>query len=239
MGRASGFDASTATGTCGGRLPRLGGVLLTVGLALGALACSAADTDGAAPARFGDSAGDPGTELNEGPTADGDCADSPEGCADSAPEETPDAGPELYACDAPQPCASAEDLGSLSGDTDGVIITRTGTTSKWFRIRVTEDRNGDPRAYKLKLRAELVSPSSSNFDLFVYVNEDEDLDECSEVSASSEQPAGATDEAKLEWGENTVANRKSDARTVAIEVRAKNQTCSSTEEWSLVIQGNI
>jgi hypothetical protein len=142
------------------------------------------------------------------------------------------------ACAAPQPCTSSTDLGSVSGDTGADVKTATGSTSQWFRVRVTEDDNGVV-GMQLWLTATLTSPPNANFDLYVYVPASAgNALECTGVSAQSTS-TGSTDTAKVKFGESGMfSNGYADDRYVTIEVRHVSGTCDPSAKWTLNIEGN-
>jgi hypothetical protein len=147
------------------------------------------------------------------------------GTADAAPAEDP-----VAACVSPNKCNSASDLGTISGDTGSGTKQATGHTSKWFRIRLTED-NFDP--VPLKLTAKLTSPAGSNFDLLVYVPETDSV-ECSAVTAGSTS-AGTSDSASVEVPD---IFGPYDDRSVTIEVRHVSGPCDPSKPWTLDLVGN-
>jgi hypothetical protein len=139
-------------------------------------------------------------------------------------------------CTAPNTCMGATNLGMVSGDEGADTQSATGTGSKWFTVRVTED-DSSTFGTKLQMKATLTSPPGSNYDLYVYVP-GSDTRECSTVSKSSTSSA-STDTAGVEFGEGgTFSNGSSDDRTVTVEVRHVSGTCSASDQWTLTINGN-
>jgi hypothetical protein len=139
-------------------------------------------------------------------------------------------------CAAPNTCMGATDLGMVSGDTGADVKSATGTGSKWFTVRVTEDDSG-LTGVKLWMKATLSSPAAANYDLYVYVP-GSDTRECSAVSKSSTL-SSTTDTAGVEFGEGgTFSNGSSDDRTVTVEVRHVSGPCSASDQWALTINGN-
>ncbi len=139
-------------------------------------------------------------------------------------------------CTASNTCAAATDLGAVSGDTGGAVLTAQGTGSQWFRVYVTEDDDG-VAGVKLRASATLTSPAGTNFDLYLY-NGSSSSHECSAVSAQSTNGSGM-DQASVSFGEGGVlANGSNDSRYVTVEVRHVSGTCSSNAKWSLSFNGN-
>lgn len=166
------------------------------------------------------------------PDAKPDANDSGPPPQDAKPDE-----PEPYSCDVVNNCTAASDMGSVSGDLEGDSVSRTGTTAQWLRVRVTE-ADTNVWANDQLVTITLISPPGANYDLFAYVNPDEDIRACTSPTAQSVKPAGATDTVTLTWGEEWTANNSDDSRTVSIEVKYISGACSPDDEWSLLVQGN-
>lgn len=175
---------------------------------------------------------DAGTSENEDASAT-DASTGSDGGSDGG-TTVPDAG--STSCTSPNTCATSTDLGTVSGDQNADTKTFQGTGSQWFRVRVTEDDNS-VFGTKLGVKADLVSPAGTNFDVFVYRAGDGSSQECSAVAASSTSTA-ASDSASTTWGEGGVSNGSDDGRTVTVEVRYVSGTCSPTSKWTLVVRGN-
>jgi hypothetical protein len=91
----------------------------------------------------------------------------------------------------------------------------------------------------MNLTVNLTSPTTANFDLFLYVNTGSDVTECNTVSASSTN-TGTSDQAHLSWGESgTFSNGNDDSRTVSIEVRPVSGNCSASDMFTLVVYGDL
>jgi hypothetical protein len=139
-------------------------------------------------------------------------------------------------CTSPNTCAAATDLASVSGDTGAGTKTFQGSTSQWFKVRVTED-DSDVFGTELQMRAELQSPAGTNFDLYVYRAGGGSGQECSAVTTSSTSAAGF-DSASTSWGEGTISNGNDDGRTITVEVRHVSGTCAAASKWTLTVRGN-
>jgi len=169
--------------------------------------------------------------------------DAPGGGPMDAPMEIFDApkqvdAPSQATCNSGAMCSGAMSLGTVSGDTGNATVQGSGYESAWFSVRVTED-DSSPFATPMNLTVQLTSPSSTNFDLFVYVNSGTDAVECSNVSGSSTN-TGTTDQAHISWGESgTFSNGNDDSRTVSIEVRPVSGMCSSSNMFQLVVFGDL
>ena len=84
----------------------------------------------------------------------------------------------------------------------------------------------------LAVQATLVSPKSTKFDLYAYVDKKDDSLACITPSASSASTLGSVDHVELDWSDNWFGN---DSRTVAIEVRSRNGSCDASSTWSLLV----
>jgi hypothetical protein len=152
------------------------------------------------------------------------------------PPPPPPPPPPTVTCDAPNTCAGATDLGSVSGDDGGDSLVQSGETSQWFTVRVTED-DSSVFSNSLEMLATLTSPPGANFDLYVYVPGG-DTRECATASKSS--TTTGFDSAGVEFGEGgTFSNGDDDDRTVTVEVRSVSGTCAPGQKWTLNIYGNV
>jgi len=143
-------------------------------------------------------------------------------------------------CTSPNACSSAQDLGSVSGDTGAGTVTQKGTGSKWFKVRVTED-DSSVIGTSLTLKVSLAMPGNADYDLYAYVHTGSDVSPCgmSPAKKADAGGTGANEQLKLDWGEGTIANGNDDSRTVVIEVRYKSGACDSTAQWQLIAAGNV
>ncbi len=151
---------------------------------------------------------------------------------DATPDEL-----EPHRCDVINTCTAASDMGTVSGDLESDSVSRSGNTAQWLRVRVSET-DSNVLANDQRVTITLISPPGANYDLFAYVNPDQDTRACTSPTAQSVKPAGATDTVTLVWGEQWVANNADDSRTVSIEVQYIGGTCSPHDDWSLLVQGN-
>jgi hypothetical protein len=144
--------------------------------------------------------------------------------------------PPLDLCPSMQTCQIPAMLGQISGDTSSPMLTAMGYQSAWFRVRVTEDVGGLD-GFKLRAAAKLTSPAAVDFDVFVYVNIDSDMVECT-TKVGTTTTAGAVNEVKAAWGEGTFSNGEDDDRWMSIEIRPVSGMCNPSQTWQLVVQGN-
>jgi len=140
-------------------------------------------------------------------------------------------------CQASVTCTNGSMLGMVSGDTGAGLLMSTGYTASWFKVRVTEDYSDAP-GLALRMAATLTQPSAGSFDVLVYVNPSIDQLECNSTIGTP-TTMGNSKEVRAEWGEGFFPNGADDSRDVVIEVRpAGGTSCSSTQTWSLRIDGN-
>jgi hypothetical protein len=148
---------------------------------------------------------------------------------DSGP---PDSGNPGAACANPGACGAPLAAGQVSGDTSSAIVTISGATSRWVKIRVNEDDNGIVGS-KLKVRATLTSPAGMNFDLFRY---DGAPGQC--VTPDASATTTGVDGIDYSFGEGIVPNGSDDSKDVYYEVRYVSGTCPPAGSWTLTFQGN-
>lgn len=139
-------------------------------------------------------------------------------------------------CTASVTCATAQMLGSVSGDTGDDVLSADGYQAAWFRVRVTEDY-GDSVGLALHVAASLTSPTPGAYETFVYVNEGSDVVECSTTTGTVES-SGNIEDVYAEWGEGFFPNGFDDSRFVTIEVRPMTSSCSASAPWHLDVVGN-
>lgn len=223
-------------------------VMLLVGLALGAghFGCSSG----------GDAGGDPlpvvdapkATDRNKDKDKD---KDNPEPPKTTEPDwgSVPDAGAKPTSdggaggggggggdrgksCEAVNTCATARKstIASIPGDDTLVPLEIRGSTSEFISLRVTEESS---LWYDLKVKATLVSPPGTNFDLAVYVPKSDVENDCSNIAATSKEPTGE-DVAHATWSDSTFSN---DSRTVVFQVIHVSGDCDPNARWVLKVQG--
>ncbi len=139
-------------------------------------------------------------------------------------------------CDygSPNTCVGAEDLGEIPGDdgADWVMETATGTTSRWFKVRVIDAANW-PTSERFK--ATLTSPPGMNFDLIVYQGEIEvNAPDC---FASGVRGQGTPESFMTVWDDT---GGSEDGTWFILEVRhVDGIACGEDAEWTLLVKGNV
>jgi hypothetical protein len=187
------------------------------------------------PARSAVDAGPDGRSATGGGFTDDDAPPATD--AGPSVNSSPDAGARDAAPPSTNTCQSARDLGGIAADQGDATVSTQGTCTEWVKIRA-EEKTAGLIAATMKLQFTLTSPSQANFDLYVHVNKDADVLECSTVTGKSEEPSGRSDVVKVNWGEYYTGNQSPDGRTVSILVKSKTGACDPAKTWNLVIQGN-
>lgn len=140
-------------------------------------------------------------------------------------------------CASPNACLGAIMMTDVSGDKGADVSSATGSTSRWMKIRVSEDDSG-VFAERMKIKVTLSSPPGTNFDMRIYLAGDGSSQKCTGPDQTTNATTGA-DVASLEWGESgTFSNGNDDDRTVTIEVFNVSGTCTSTQNWTLLVEGH-
>jgi hypothetical protein len=143
--------------------------------------------------------------------------------------------PPVDLCLATQTCQTAPPLGQVSGDTGSQRQMAMGYQSAWFRVRVTEDSSS---ATPMSVTAKLTSPAGVAFDVFIYLNANQDSVECSTI-VGNKITSGTVKQTRDIWGDDGIlGNGVSDSRDVTVEVRHVSGTCASGAMWQLEIIGN-
>jgi hypothetical protein len=142
-------------------------------------------------------------------------------------------------CPTPNTCDSAEDLGVMSGDTDGAPVVKTGFGSTFVKLRVTED-NHSVIGHALKVSVSLDVAVATDYDVYAYLNVNTDVSPCSSVSTNKSDGGGiGTNESfGLSWGDGLTGSGNDDSRTVVIEVKHKAGPCDDTAPYTLTLTGN-
>ncbi len=169
----------------------------------------------------------------------GDGKGNPTGGGVDAPPPPPDAPifvePDAAAvtCTAATTCMAASDLGAVSGDTGDMRLMASGTGPGWYRVRVSEDYHS-LIGRTLRVAAKLTSPTTTDFDVVVYVPPAVNSIECSAPTGTPSNNGGV-EETRAEWGDGPGMN---DTRDVTVEVRHVSGTCDPSSTWQLEIEGN-
>lgn len=142
-------------------------------------------------------------------------------------------------CVAPNTCVGGITMTPVSGDKNADTSTQTGSTSRWLKIRVSED-DSSIVGESMKLKLTLTSPPGTNFDMRVFLAGDGSGQKCPPEGAdrTTNTVAGA-DVTSIEWGEMGItSNGSDDDRTVSVEIVHVSGTCTTGQNWTLLAEGN-
>jgi hypothetical protein len=135
-------------------------------------------------------------------------------------------------------CQTGGAIGSISGDTSPASngVTRTGTSSAWFAVLVTENDNG-VGGKAMGARAQLATTTGANYDLHVWMSPSAapTARVCNMLAGSSTLPDGQIEEVNLSWGEGIGGNNADDTRIVMLEVRHVSGPCEAAYPWTLTM----
>lgn len=141
------------------------------------------------------------------------------------------------ACAAVNTCATAQSLGSMSGDTNKETKSTNGTGSTWLTLRVTED-NHSPLGEALELKLSLEVPAGEDLDLYAYVDVAADSTPCglAPFAKGDSGGQGMNELLTVKWGDGLTGSGNDDGRDVAIEIVHKSGDCSAP--WKLNLASN-
>ena len=137
-------------------------------------------------------------------------------------------------CPGPITCQTGTMLGTISGDNGSQMLMTSGYQSAWIRVRVTEDVFG---GIPLSLSATVTPPPGLDFDVFLYMNEGQDVVECT-TRVGTTTTNGTAKTTRALWGDVSGGNGVDDDRTVSIEIRPVSGACAPDKQWQLKIVGN-
>ncbi len=194
-------------------------------------------TGGTAPTSTGTSTPAPPTGTSDASTtADGgpDSGAGDGGSGDGGSTTNPGACSQTGACP-----ASVVDIGAVSGDKNADVVTKVGSGSGFFRIRVTENDATLLSRKPVNSRYTLTSPAGANYDLvFSYDASDNDI---AHTNCTHTGETTGTQQIKvqsLSWPDSQGIGGHDDSSNVTVEVRFTSGTCNAGDQWQLVIEGN-
>lgn len=181
----------------------------------------------AAPARRDDGLPDATTDDAGNDAYTPDTPDAGGDAMGDAGSEERDAGIDL--CLATTSCTAPVMLGSVAGDVRADVLQYRGAGSAFLTVYLKEEDGGLIRK-DIKIAARLTSPRGSNFDLYMYAEQDM----CGVVTSSS--TTTFMDRVSAKWSEGL--ENKDESRTIVFEVRHVSGPCSDATPWELQILGN-
>jgi hypothetical protein len=139
--------------------------------------------------------------------------------------------------DSPNLCATAEALGSLAGDENAPAKTASGTTSKWFKIHITEEVSSIFEE-DLSYTVTLGSPANMDFDLFVHQGPQDGNPDC-QATAKKGTASGNDETVSASWDDDQGFGGEDDSLWLSIEVRyISGMECDAAATWNLSIKGH-
>jgi len=137
----------------------------------------------------------------------------------------------------PNTCASAEAMPDVAGDESSPIVTRTGNTSKWFKVHIIEASSSISEA-DLSYTVTLTSPPGMDYDLFVHQSDQDEPQDCN-VSPKIGQPLGGNEVVSDAWDDDQGFGGEDDPVWLSIEVRhVSGGECGPGDNWTLVVEGD-
>jgi hypothetical protein len=124
----------------------------------------------------------------------------------------------------------------VSGDTGGPTVTRKGSTSKWYKVHITED---DSNIFEtdLSYRVQLTSPPGMNYDLRVHQGPQDGSPDCNVAPMNG---AGNPEIVTSSWDDDQGIGGEDDSLWLNIQVLYVSGTaCGPNAEWTLTVQGAI
>jgi hypothetical protein len=134
-------------------------------------------------------------------------------------------------------CQTADDLGQVNADDGNGKLTASGTCPKFVKLRAVESDSGFFGS-PMTLKVTLVSPPGADFDLAVFMNRNQDVQDCGPLAIAVSETSNPQDQVDFSWGETSfAANDADDSRTVTVQVKSAGGACS-TQPWQLTVEGN-
>ena len=187
-------------------------------------------SDGGAPS------GPSSTTGNTQPTTGGSPSDG--GAADGgSPPIGGEGGSPVTTCDftAPEICDGAEPLPAIAGDEGNPTATRNGHTNKWFKIHIEEQDSGIG-GEDLSYTVSLTSPPGVVYSLKVYPGGEDGPADC---NAGVVNGTGTPPSVHDSWDDDQGFGGEDDSKWLIIEItHVSGELCSSSDNWTLLVQGN-
>ena len=139
-------------------------------------------------------------------------------------------------CDfqAPNNCASAEQLAAVSGD-EGDTVTASGSGSKWLKVQVQETDSGIFET-DISYKVSLTSPPGMDYDLYVKQGPQDGSPNCGATEVKGTL-SGGSESVSASWDDDQGIGGEDDSVWLSIEVRhVSGDDCDA--KWSLTVVGN-
>jgi hypothetical protein len=193
---------------------------------------------GGVPSDGGAGAGPSGPSSTTGnmqPPMGGDPSDG--GSGGTPPMGGEGGGGPMPTCDftAPEMCAGAEPLPAIAGDEGSPSATRSGHTNKWFKIHI-EEQDASIGDEDLSYTVSLASPPGVVYSLKVYTGAEDGPADCNAGVANG---VGNPPSVSASWDDDQGFGGEDDSKWLIIEItHVSGELCSSSDNWTLLVQGN-
>jgi hypothetical protein len=136
-------------------------------------------------------------------------------------------------CDysAPNTCPASETLSAVDGDQNSDTRTIKGTTSKWFKVLVSEAVSSIISYPKLSYTVTLTTPPGMDFDLFEY----DGTISTPSCSGNPKHATGNPEAVSSTWGDTLGVD---DTRWLTLEVRYISGDICPSNPWTLTVKGH-
>lgn len=142
-------------------------------------------------------------------------------------------------CDftAPELCAQAEPLPAVAGDKDADMVTRTGDTSKFFKVHIEEQDSGILDPEDLSYTVSLTSPPGAQYNLIV--RESSQAASAPNCNGTAKNGTGTPQSVHASWGDDQGFGGEDDSVWLIIEVQhVSGEACGPDNSWTLLVRGN-
>lgn len=142
-------------------------------------------------------------------------------------------------CDftAPNTCAAATGIPSISGDTGSDVRMMTGSSSEFLQIHVTEDDSSVFSKVSLSFTATLTSPPGTVYNLIIHEGSDGNGTDCNAPPMNGTPSGGATQTVSNSWSDTQGIGGIDNSRWLSIQIiHVSGNDCITP--WNLKIQGH-
>ncbi len=128
-------------------------------------------------------------------------------------------------------CPASETLSAVDGDQHSDTRTIKGTTSRWFKVLVSEAVSSFISFPKLSYTATLATPPGMDFDLFEY----DGTISTPSCSGNPKHATGNPEAVSSSWGDTLGVD---DTRWLTLEVRYISGEMCPSNPWTLTVKGH-
>jgi hypothetical protein len=135
-------------------------------------------------------------------------------------------------------CATAQVLPDVAGDESNFPTERTGVTSRWFQVHITEEV-GSILEEDLSYTVTLTSAAGMDYDLIIHQGGQDDPPNCNATPKLGVDQGNGVETVSDGWDDDQGIGGEDDSVWLSIEVRYVSGTeCDAASEWTLEIQGH-